>query len=357
MRPRQRNYGCRINSYTIEGLRAFSLENRWLRVAVLADKGADIYEFLYKPRDVDFLWRTPNGIVNPSLGTPSIATSAGAFMDTYEGGWQELFPTLGRPTQYNGAEFGNHGEVALLPWDCSIVRDDPDGIVVVCEVRCRRSPFRLRRSVSILGDAPALYIEEELQNEGAQALQFMWGHHPVLGAPFLQPGCLLSLPGGLVHPMRLDDDRFRASAAATPWPMYRPDEGYEEDLRYLPTPHPRFVDEFYVSDLPEGWWAMTNPHLGVGFALRWDKRIFPYLWLWRTLGPSAGYPWYGGTYTLGLEPFSSVPPHFDDSRERSTTLSLAASESVSTSLVAVAFEGEQSVGSVSTEGGLVLSPR
>ena len=95
-----------------------------------------------------------------------------------------------------------------------------------------------------------------------------------------------------------------------------------------PEPDPAHVDELYLSDLPDGWYAVTNPHVGVGFALRWETRVFPYLWLWRTLGPAGGYPWYGRTYTLGLEPFSSVPPQADDARAAGTLLQLGAGESL-----------------------------
>lgn len=339
-RPRQRNHGCRVTAYAIEGLQAFSLENRWIRVGVLADKGCDIYEFSYKPMDVDFMWRSPNGIVNPSRGVPSTAHSAGAFMDAYEGGWQELFPTLGRPTSYDGGELGDHGEVAMLPWDWSIERDDPDGVTVVCEVRCRRSPFRLRRSLSVTAARPALEIEEEVENEGAEPLEFMWGHHPVVGAPFLQPGCVITLQGGVVHPMRRGDDgRHRPYREGTPWPSYEPEDGAVSQIDRLPEPGAQHVDELYVSELREGSYAVTNPDLGVGFALEWDLRVFPYLWLWRTLGPSTRYPWYGRTYSLGLEPYSSVPPQFDDAREHGALLSLDPGERLSARLVASAFEG------------------
>jgi galactose mutarotase-like enzyme len=317
---------------------------------VLADKGADIYEFLFKPNDVDLLWRSPNGIVNPSRGVASIASSSGTFMDSYEGGWQELFPTLGRPTSYDGAELGDHGEVAMLPWDWSIERDDPDNVAVNCEVACRRTPFRVRRGMRLDADSPVLRIYEEVENEGAEPIDFMWGHHPVLGAPFLRPGCHVSIPGGIVHPMRLENGRFRPSTDGTVWPIYEPEPGERQELDRLPAPDPRHVDELYISDLADAWYAVTNPDLGVGFALRWDAAVFPYLWMWRTLGPSPHYPWYGRTYTLALEPFSSVPPQFDDARQSRTLLHLAPGETLSVELVASAFEGRQPATGVTTDG-------
>jgi hypothetical protein len=321
-KPRQRNHGCRITVAEVEGLTAVTLENAQLRVGILAGKGADIYELLYKPRDVDVLWRSPLGIVNPAAGSSSIASAEGNFMDSYEGGWQELFPTLGAPARYYGAELGEHGEVAMLPWEMQIERDEVDGVEVTFEVRCRRSPFLLRRTLSLTGTDSVLSIRETAVNEGGHELHVMWGHHPVLGPPFLEPGCVISLAGGRVHPMAEVEGRFRPSGTITDWPIYRPSAGVDENLSVLPFPDPRHVSELFVDNLPAGWCAVTNSRLGVGVMLRWDTDVCPYLWLWRTLGPAEGHPWYGQSYTLGIEPFSSVPPDFDSARQAGTTLVL-----------------------------------
>ena len=54
----ERNYGCRVSdSWTYRGLKTVVLENDLLRIVILADKGADIYQFVYKPLDVDFFLR------------------------------------------------------------------------------------------------------------------------------------------------------------------------------------------------------------------------------------------------------------------------------------------------------------
>ena len=66
-----RNYGCRMSDEcTFRGLRLVVLENEKLRVTVLVDKGTDIYEFLYKPLDIDFLWRSPIELHRPGLFVP-----------------------------------------------------------------------------------------------------------------------------------------------------------------------------------------------------------------------------------------------------------------------------------------------
>ena len=63
----QRNWGPRLREYDVAGgLRAVFLENELLRVGVLADRGTDVFELLYKPRDLDFAWLSANGVRSAS---------------------------------------------------------------------------------------------------------------------------------------------------------------------------------------------------------------------------------------------------------------------------------------------------
>ena len=65
-----RNHGCRISDgWRYEGMQTLILENELLRVVVLVDKGSDIIEFRYKPRDLDFLFFAPGGSM--STAAPS----------------------------------------------------------------------------------------------------------------------------------------------------------------------------------------------------------------------------------------------------------------------------------------------
>ena len=146
-----RHYGCRITDDLIyKGLRTLFLENDLVRVGVLLDKGADIFQFLHKPTDTDFLWRSPNGIVNPGT-LPGAASYGGSFLDFYHGGWQEILPG-GGPVDYRGAELGLHGEVTHLGWDCEHPRR-PAKTRLRCglSVNCLRTPFRLERTMRLTG--------------------------------------------------------------------------------------------------------------------------------------------------------------------------------------------------------------
>ena len=62
----ERNHGCRVSdAWTFRGLKTAVIENELLRIVVLIDKGADIYQFVHKPSDTDFLWRSPWGCPRP----------------------------------------------------------------------------------------------------------------------------------------------------------------------------------------------------------------------------------------------------------------------------------------------------
>jgi hypothetical protein len=54
-----RNSGCRYMEFLWNGYKCLFLENELIRVEILVDKGTDIVEFLYKPFDIDFMWRSP----------------------------------------------------------------------------------------------------------------------------------------------------------------------------------------------------------------------------------------------------------------------------------------------------------
>lgn len=146
-----RNYGCRIVQFILEGFHAVSLENEKVRVTILIDKGTDIYEFLYKPHDVDFLWRSRVGLRPMEHFQPMSPVASGAFLEFYEGGWQEMFPWGGHASEYRGVNTGMHGEVALTPWDFRIDVDTPEEVRITCSVRTRRMPFSCERPLRYTG--------------------------------------------------------------------------------------------------------------------------------------------------------------------------------------------------------------
>jgi len=67
-------------------LRAIVLENARLRLTLLPELGAKIYDLILKPADRNFLWH------NPRL-EPRRPVYGQNFDDWWCGGWDEVFPT------------------------------------------------------------------------------------------------------------------------------------------------------------------------------------------------------------------------------------------------------------------------
>ena len=349
----ERNYGCRISAdYTYRGLRTIVIENEKLRISVLADKGTDIFEFLYKPADVDFLWRSPLGVRNPSLNVPTISARNGSFLDYFEGGWQECLPNGGWASTYKGANLGLHGEIANIPWQYSILEDSPERIEVKFWVRTYRTPFYLEKFLSLEGNSPILHIKEKLINEGEEEMDLMWGYHPAFGPPFLSEHCRVDVPARKVEVCSecAPNSRLKPGEKFS-WPNGKGKNGKAVDLSRIPPASIKAADMVYLLDLKEGWYAITNTQKKVGFGLHWPKEIFPYLWYWQDYQGEFGYPLYGRTYVVALEPFTSYPRFgLAEAIKRGTQMKLAAGKSVLVELKAVAYEGIERVKGITEQG-------
>lgn len=308
----QRNWGARIREYIFRGMRMIVLENEMLRVGVLAGKGADIVELNYKPRDLDLVWVSPNGVQNPAESSTIFRDATATFVENYPGGWQEVFPNGGVPSSYDGAQYGQHDEVFGLAWDVAIVEDTAEAVAVQFSVRTHKVPCVIEKTMRVTSGLPQLRIEERLVNTGAVPIRAMWGHHITFGPPFLRPGCHLRLPDGIMvlpHEEAIAPGGRRvANTDPFAWPHAVGRDGNDLDLSIIPergTPS----DILYLTgfDNDRGWYEITDSGLGVGSRVEWDARQMPYLWYWQEFGATTGYPWYGQNYNIGLEPFSSFP--------------------------------------------------
>jgi hypothetical protein len=332
----ERNYGCRITLSVFRGLRCVTLENQLIRISVVADKGADIYEFLHKPSDTEFLLRTPLGLRHQPAALPTINLREGSFSDFYEGGWQELFPVAGDfPSETKGAQFGQHGEVALLPWSYRIDEDTPERISVTFIVDTTRTPFHLERKMILHSDEPVLQMQEKLKNVGDETMEFMWAHHPTFGWPFLEEGCQIELPPCEVVVLASETpSTSRLLEQEGQWPRVKGKNGTTVDLSQMPGPETKAHDLAFLRGFPEGKYAVRNPRSSLSFCLSWQNKVFPYLWYWQVTRGAFGYPWYGTTYNLALEPHSSLLPMLQRAIEQRHTIKIDAGAELSTELEA-----------------------
>ena len=328
---------CSISlDWKYRGMRTLVMENRFLRVVFLLDKGSDIMEIRYKPLDMNLLWQSPIGWRNPLRDTAPNPVSEGGFLDYYGGGWQDIVPSAGgHPVSHRGAAMGIHGESSMLPWDCVVDEEGGDMVSAYMRVEGVRYPFRLEKYVMLHENAEEISFSERLVNTGKQTLEFSWLQHPSFGEPFLQPGSKIVLPEGcrvLVQPESYNP-YGRLMPGEYDWPHVRDRRGHEVDLSLIPSRDLLAEETSFITGMREGSYILWNPGLNLGFMMGWDTSVFKYLWFWQNYN-TPDYPWYGRAWNIALEPSSSYPGGLPDQIKMKTHITLEAGASLETSFTA-----------------------
>jgi len=301
------------------------LENGILSVAVLPEKGADIVALVDLASGVDVLFKAPGGL--GPRGEPE-------FLDNYEGGWQELFPSAGDASSYRGEAIPFHGEVATLPWEFRVERQDDDEVAVRFSVDCRRTPFRLERVMGLARGSPTLVLDERATNLSGSGAHLVWGHHCVVGPPLVERGARLDVPAGTIVtvPEVWEETARLEPGQRSPWPAARLRAGGTVDLRDVPGPEAGSHDDVYLTDLAAGYAAVENPRLGLRFQLDFELRLFRWVISWQPYGGAEAMP-LAGSYALGIEPWTSRLP-LGEAVEAGEAVELAPGASLSTRLTA-----------------------
>ena len=284
-------------------MRTLVLENDFLRVSVLLDKGSDIFEVLHKDSNIDLMWHSPKGYRNPAQTPQSISTADGAFYDSYGGGWNDVFPNYGfASSARNGAQYGLHGESSILPWDCQLSNDFVGGLLAL---DCVRYPLEARKTIEISDDQSEFKISEELTNVGEENVKFSWAQHIAFGEPFVSGDLEIEIQGikGITHDYDMPHARVIRNKEFD-WPFAPGLDGKPVDLRKIPRRSERVQEDLAIRKLKERKYSLYNSAYDLGATIEWNE-AFPFLWYWLNWG-TLGYPWYGRARTLALEPCSSI---------------------------------------------------
>jgi hypothetical protein len=350
----EHTYGARADdSWTYRGLRTVIIENELLRATVLAGKGADVCSLVYKPTDTEFFWRTPWGARDPATHVPTTGSGSALWVDFYEGGWQSVFPNGGNPSSYANADLGIHGDSATTPWDATVTEEGPLRASATFKVRLARTPFVASRTVSIESGVPTLVVAETVTNVGAQPFATSYGQHITFGPPFLSHECVVDLPGGVVHaqPVPYSPNHRLLADARAEWPHAVLQDGSTTSLREIPPVGTGCEDMAYIEGIEDGWYAVTNCELGVGLAVRYPADLYRYLWYWQVFSGGSGYPWWGRTYNIGLEPFTSATNQgIEAAIADGSAVMLGPGESLSSELRLSAYVSSRGVGGVDGDG-------
>jgi galactose mutarotase-like enzyme len=311
------------------GHAALWLENEALRVGVLPEKGADIFELIHRPSGIQMLIEMPGGLKPPS-GHPQTE-----FLENYEGGWQELFPNHGDACEFRGQTLPMHGEVALLPWEAQVIQDNSNETCLHLQVRCQKTPFLLERTMRLRAGTAQLEILGRVTNLSDQACEFVWGHHVTLGEAFLDGQSRLDIPAStvLTPDVLFEPGTARLAPGQTsPWPNARDRQGGTIDLASLPGRSAHSHDDAFLTGLGRGHFTVTSPRRGLRFSLEWNESLFPWIAFWQPYGGAEVAP-FTGMYGVGIEPWISRFS-LTEAVEKGQAKRLAGGASLQTRLVA-----------------------
>lgn len=338
-----RGYGCRLLSYHHKGLEFVAMENEKLRLELCMDRGSDILSLVYKPRDIDFMWKSPTGLKEAGKFIQTCASAGGNYADYLAGGWQELLPSGGPDTIY-GAELGLHGEVAQLPWQWRVEKDTPEEICVSMRCDTVRLPFRVEKTLSLCKNESIVRFKETLTNLSAQELEFIWAQHPTFASPLIAKGTRIDIPAKTFS----TSDFYHSPTAVLP-AQYEGSWPQAEGRRFDEVPETPITELYYLKDLEDGWYAVTNPELKIGFGMRWNLDEFPYVTMWQALNSAPGSHWFDRIYCLSVELWNSYTDRLRTARQNGTLRTIKGNETISASFSAVIYEGLERVQSITPD--------
>ena len=330
-------------------MRSLVVENDLLSATILLDKGADIYSLVYKPANMDVLWKSPWGMKHSARGFDAAFDSQTAWLEAYAGGWQVLFPNGGFENTYKGARLGFHGEASMRAWEYEICQESAAMLEVKLSTRLLRSPYAIERWLGLRAGSPVLHIRERITNQAGEPMDCMWSHHPAFGAPFLSEHCVIDTGA---RALLADDEYAGAANPLSPGATYDWRKADELGMSRVPSPEQQRDLLAYLRDFESGWYAITNQQLGMGIGMCWDADIFPYAWFWQEINSSPGFPFYKRCYVIAIEPASSIPGQGLSAviEKTGAHLTLQPGESREVELKAVFYEAQTGVAGISEDG-------
>ncbi len=329
-----RTYGCRAMEVILAGNQALIIENEKIRIIILLDKGCDIAEFTYKEKDISFLWRTNNGLKSLD-NTHKIYSNF--FTQGYHGGWFEAFPNVGKTCNYKGIFFEPYDEVAFLPWRFTVIKDEPKELVISFEAKTLKTPFKINKILTLQSHSAAIRFDETITNLGNEPVGYQWGHHPLLGHPFLSGDCVIDFNGADIECLFEPHTARVTQGTKGQWPVLKGKEA-DIDIRNVPATHAGSNELFWMSNLQSNWMAVRNPAINTGFGIAWDPEMFKYCLLWINANGDTGNPHYGNCYTTCIMPSTSGVHTLEAESKHGTLNTLAPRETAKTWITATAFK-------------------
>ena len=93
----------------------------------------------------------------------------------------------------------------------------------------------------------------------------------------------------------------------------------------------KIFEYYYLADLKDGWLAVTDHVSDTGFAITFDKAVFPNIHIWMVNGG------WRGIRTIAVEPWTAMPAGLDHAITAGTAGQLQVGQTISTQVKMIVF--------------------
>jgi len=319
--------------WSYRNLRVLRLENEFLRLDILPELGAKVYNLIHKEADRNVLWH------NPRIA-PHRAPFGANFDNHWAGGWDEPFPN-GAACDYAEETLPYLGELWALEWAWEIVEGGPKEVKVHLWCDGPITPARVEKTITLGAGSRIIRFDHRITNTGVLPFDFNWGIHPAFA---VTPRARIDLPPCHGVVAEAVGGALGDVEATFSWPYVPTSEGEMGDLRF-PLPQEAATMSFsYLEGMEHGWLAVTDRSSDSGFGLVFPRDIFRCMWL---------YLCYGGYRDLNvaiIEPWIGYPSKLSETAMAARHRTLAARERLEATIYGIAYAGVQSVSFIDAGG-------
>jgi hypothetical protein len=301
----------------INGLKVLYMENCWLKIGVLLDKGADIFEIIYKPLNMDVMLKTSKGL-SLFLGRNIKKDKLKNYNELYYGGWQDLVP---HKCAVNGVINDiSASNSSCESWNYKVIKDCKGILSVKFSVKLSSMYIYIEKILTLNETTPEILISEKITNCGQDVLNFAWTHHIAFGGRIINENASIHLPKAVAFNVSAfeKDRKNPIEEYVEPLDKVTSESGNIYDLTKV---YPRFKGEriySIIKDMKGNYASIFNKKSNIGLKLEWDDRVFKYLRYWAQNDEDI--------YTVALEPSTSCFNSFEDTLEYAMDLIIKPTE-------------------------------
>jgi hypothetical protein len=304
----------------VGSLSALELENEWLKLRILPEVGAKIYDLISKSSGKNVLWHNPR-IVPQSFPIES------EFDNYWCGGWDDAFPTCDECV-VQGQRYPSLGELRSLRWNIDSAERLGNDAVAQLSAFGPITPVKATKTVRLKGSAAVMRMRYSITNLGPASVYFLWGTHPAMA---ITEHTMLRIParGGVVA--QCNQPGWGEAGQRYDWPILETAGGRIE-MDKVRTIEANLCLGHYAVDLEQGWYAIEDASTGEGFLLTFPLDQCSCLWLWLNYGG------WRGLHHVIVEPWTSMPVNLQQACEQRTNRTLKPGEEFSVEISATVYQ-------------------